>query len=78
MKKLQKMKKDKKTKVVHCERCGRPLTAEKSVERGFGPVCWRKIHKKYGSTRRWRMTQNPKEYCKTLPNLLGENVNERN
>ena len=27
----------------HCQRCGRTLTNEKSIERGFGPVCWAKV-----------------------------------
>lgn len=26
-----------------CERCNRPLTNEKSIERGLGYVCYRKI-----------------------------------
>jgi hypothetical protein len=29
--------------MVRCIRCGRELTAEKSVERGIGPTCWEKI-----------------------------------
>jgi len=29
---------------VRCRRCNRVLTNPKSVERGFGPVCWRHIH----------------------------------
>lgn len=27
-----------------CNRCGRPISNKKSVERGYGPVCWGKIH----------------------------------
>ena len=28
---------------IRCWRCGRPLTNPKSIERGYGPVCWQKI-----------------------------------
>jgi hypothetical protein len=27
---------------VHCQRCGRPLSDELSVRRGYGPDCWAK------------------------------------
>ena len=29
-----------------CQRCGRTLTWPKSLERGFGPVCWKKTRGK--------------------------------
>lgn len=28
--------------IVRCRRCGRKLTIPKSIERGFGPVCYKK------------------------------------
>jgi len=28
---------------IRCQRCGRALTNPKSIERGYGPVCWQKI-----------------------------------
>lgn len=28
---------------VCCRRCGRSLINPKSIERGYGPVCWQKI-----------------------------------
>ena len=28
--------------MVGCNRCGRPLKNEQSLQRGFGPVCWKK------------------------------------
>jgi hypothetical protein len=28
-----------------CGKCGRTLTDEKSVTRGFGPVCWKRVSK---------------------------------
>jgi len=32
--------------MVMCQRCGRTLTWPKSLERGFGPVCWKKVQGK--------------------------------
>ena len=29
--------------MVRCKRCNKLLTNPKSVERRYGPVCWRKI-----------------------------------
>lgn len=29
-----------------CMNCGKRLKDAKSLERGFGPVCWRKTHPK--------------------------------
>ena len=29
-----------------CKRCGREITSEKSLERGFGPTCWNKVKMK--------------------------------
>lgn len=26
-----------------CKRCGRLLTADESIERGYGPICWKKL-----------------------------------
>ena len=28
---------------MSCNRCGKELTNPKSIERGYGPVCWKKI-----------------------------------
>lgn len=32
--------------MVMCQRCGRTLTWPKSLRRGYGPVCWKKIRGK--------------------------------
>ncbi|MBA7493288.1 hypothetical protein ES702_03846 [subsurface metagenome] len=32
--------------VVRCRRCNKVLTVPESVERGYGPVCWRIIQGK--------------------------------
>ena len=29
--------------MVNCDRCGRNLTAPRSVARGYGPVCWKRL-----------------------------------
>jgi len=29
---------------AYCAKCGRVLTDPKSIKRGFGPKCWKKIH----------------------------------
>jgi len=28
--------------MIKCKRCGRPLTAKTSIERGYGLICWEK------------------------------------
>lgn len=28
-----------------CGRCGRKLTDDESIERGFGPICWKRVSK---------------------------------
>lgn len=28
-----------------CEKCGRKLKDAVSIERGYGPVCWKRIHR---------------------------------
>lgn len=30
---------------MECAKCGRELKDEKSRQRGYGPVCWKKIQK---------------------------------
>ena len=30
------------TKIYECQRCGRRLTAKRSIKNGFGPVCMKK------------------------------------
>lgn len=30
--------------MVHCAMCGRKLTDPESVQRGFGPECWKKVN----------------------------------
>lgn len=32
-------------KATECGRCGRKLKTHKSIEQGYGPVCWRKYLK---------------------------------
>ena len=34
---------EKVVKTTPCKRCGRKLTAPKSISRRYGPVCWVKI-----------------------------------
>jgi len=29
--------------MVNCDRCGRLLTDPRSVARGYGPVCWKRL-----------------------------------
>jgi len=36
--------------IAVCQRCGRRLTHPQSVQRGFGPSCWRKVHGGMGKT----------------------------
>jgi len=33
--------------MTNCNRCGKTLTNPKSIDRGYGPVCWRKINSPY-------------------------------
>ena len=33
---------------MKCKRCGRRLTDPESIKRGYGNVCWEKIHEKHG------------------------------
>lgn len=28
--------------IINCKRCGRRLSNSKSLERGYGPICWKK------------------------------------
>lgn len=35
--------KEEQTVIARCRRCGRKLTTPKSIERGLGPVCYKKI-----------------------------------
>jgi hypothetical protein len=29
--------------IIKCHRCGRHLTAKRSISRMYGPICWKKI-----------------------------------
>lgn len=31
---------------IRCKRCKRELTDPESIGRGYGPICWRKLHEK--------------------------------
>jgi hypothetical protein len=33
---------DENRSIQRCNRCGKPLTNEASLDRGYGPVCWNK------------------------------------
>lgn len=46
---------------TQCGRCGRKLKDRKSVERGFGPVCWEKDLEEHRPT-----MKNTPEYTDSL------------
>lgn len=61
---------------AHCRKCGRKLTTPKSIQRGYGPVCYKKIINELWETTERDMppepiiqtiyTKNPRETLKAL------------
>ena len=44
-----------------CNRCGKPLTNQLSLRRGYGPVCWGKINGKFSKEQRETMERGERE-----------------
>jgi len=38
----------------YCLRCGRALKSEENKERGYGPVCWKKLKNKHMKGKLWK------------------------